>query len=417
MPLTIGNFNVACTVMAGLFCLGTMNVTASAQEMNALALSNGAVLKSYTSEYGGRGSSEWIALALIDGNPAVGWSSEQFKSAPNEFLFELEMDFSLQSFSFDNTRTDEPTHPGISAKSIEVHVSADSETGPYQKLVSGEIAAGKVSEVALPEPVTARWVKLVIAGNGGHQEYTELMEFSAFGTPLEERAPSQNFSGVYDTNWGRFFLKHRDGELDGCYDHDSGTFSGKQVDGLMNIEWRETGDQSGSAALAITDDGTSFSGLWYENAQLQGTWAGVLSTDQLSKPACAVSLVEEKKTQVAAALDTYGVAKLYGIYFDFDSDAIKPASAKTLADVKAWLASNPGKTVVFEGHTDAKGSDDYNQTLSAKRAAAVVFWLSANGIDMNRLSHTGYGEALPVADNSTENGRSLNRRVEMKILN
>jgi len=85
--------------------------------------------------------------------------------------------------------------------------------------------------------------------------------------------------------------------------------------------------------------------------------------------------------------------------------------------VKAWLAANPGKTVVFEGHTDAKGSDDYNQTLSAKRAAAVVLWLSANGIDMNRLSHTGHGEAFPVADNSTENGRSLNRRVEMKVLN
>lgn len=390
---------------------------ANADEVNALSLQSGTILKSYTTQYGGHQSAEWVALSLIDGNPNIGWSSVQRVAAPNEFVFELATSYSLSSFSFDNTHTDEGTHPGISAKGIEIFISEQSADGPFQKVIVDEISPSAVSQIDLKKPVTARWVKLILSSNGGRADYTELMEFSAMGTPAVERQKNTDFSGIYDTNWGAFFLKYSNGELNGCYSHDNGKFFGKEVGGVMNIEWREDNDDNGTAVLALSTDGTQFNGYYYKNAALHGTWTGTRSDDQSSPPPRAASLIETTKTQVAQSLDTFGIAKLYGIYFDFDSDIIKPESARTLGDVYNWLSDNPEKKVHFEGHTDSKGGDDYNKTLSGKRAASVLTWLTGRGIDQNRLSSVGVGESQPVADNQTENGRGLNRRVEMKIRN
>lgn len=388
-----------------------------AQQTNMVALENGAVLTSYTSEFGGRNQAAWIALALIDSDPKVGWSSAKNQALQNEFVFELAEDYLLQRLLFDNTHTDEPTHAGISARNVLVFVSQDGTEGSYRQVFQGEISAGKVTDLQLEQPAPARWIKLVLADNGGHAEYTELMEFSALGQPLGNRQEATEFSGVYSTNWGPFFLKYNNGELSGCYDHDNGNFVGTSVDGVMNIEWREDGDDSGSAVLAVSANGAQFSGLWYKNAELYGTWMGTRTADQSRAPNCAGVLKTVTKSKVAQSLDTYGVSRLYGIYFDFDSDVIKPESAQTLSQVHAWLVNNPGKSVVFEGHTDSQGKDDYNRTLSNRRAYAVITWLAQQGVDVNRLEHVGHGESLPVADNATANGRSLNRRVEMKVLN
>ena len=284
-------------------------------------------------------------------------------------------------------------------------------------MYGGELQLASENRVALNQPASGRWVKLVVDGNGGYQEYTELMEFSAFGIPQSDRQEAGNYSGVYETNWGRFFLNYENGELSGCYDHDNGYFSGKTVGGLMNIEWHEDNDDNGTAALAITADGSQFSGLWYKEAELWGTWVGKLSNDQAARPACAPKVHSKTKSQVSYSLDTYGAVKLYGIYFDFDSDAIKPESAKTLGEILSWLNANPGKSVIFEGHTDSKGSDRYNEFLSGQRAVAVENWLTSQGIDGSRLTSVGRGEIQPVAPNTTANGRSLNRRVEMRVVN
>lgn len=388
------------------------------QQINALALENGTVLKSYSSEYGDRSSDNWIALALIDGNPDTGWSSAQNRSAPNEFVFELSSVFSLSALMLDNSKSEEARYPGISARAATVSISTEAAAGPYREIFDGEVLVGRETEVALQTPVEARWVKLVITANGGYDRYTELMEFSAFGTPLSARREDRTYTGVYDTNWGAFYIEYDRGELSGCYDWSDGYFSGKAVGGLMNIEWLEDGGtDQGSAALAITEDGSQFSGLWYRNAALEGTWIGSLAADQSGLPQCAATLRQDEKSQISYSLDTYGSAKLYGIYFSFDSDVIEPESARTLADIQDWLGRNPGKSVVFEGHTDSKGSDDYNLTLSGKRAAAVSNWLVSNGLDAGRLQSKGFGETQPVASNLTESGRSLNRRVEMRVVN
>ena len=164
----------------GLMSLSFANQTVSAQEINALAAENGTVLKSFTSEYGGR----WLATALIDGKAELGWSSKASKGTPSEFLFELPSNYLLSYFVFDNTQVEEEGYPGIAAKLVEVFISTQSETGPFQKVVVGDLANNSASKASLKAPLPARWVKLVIKSNGGHAQYTELMEFSAYGKKL-----------------------------------------------------------------------------------------------------------------------------------------------------------------------------------------------------------------------------------------
>ena len=107
---------------------------------------------------------------------------------------------------------------------------------------------------------------------------------------------------------------------------------------------------------------------------------------------------------------------LEGVTFENDSAQLKPESAATLDSVAASLLAWPEVRVEVEGHTDSTGSDAYNQKLSQKRAESVRDYLVAKGVDASRLSAKGYGEAEPIADNKSEDGRARNRRVELKKL-
>jgi outer membrane protein OmpA-like peptidoglycan-associated protein len=107
---------------------------------------------------------------------------------------------------------------------------------------------------------------------------------------------------------------------------------------------------------------------------------------------------------------------LNNIFFDTDSHALKSRSVTELNKLYDFLARHPGIHVEISGHTDNTGPGDYNQELSEKRAQAVVRYLVERGIGHDRLLWEGYGEDRPVADNSTEAGRAMNRRTELKII-
>jgi outer membrane protein OmpA-like peptidoglycan-associated protein len=81
--------------------------------------------------------------------------------------------------------------------------------------------------------------------------------------------------------------------------------------------------------------------------------------------------------------------------------------------VAAVLAQQPALKVEVQGHTDSVGNDAYNQSLSQSRAQSVAAWLAAHGIAAARLSSKGYGKNQPIDDNSTDEGRARNRRVEI----
>ncbi len=100
------------------------------------------------------------------------------------------------------------------------------------------------------------------------------------------------------------------------------------------------------------------------------------------------------------------------INFDFDSDVVKPEYYDQLAEVARFLKKYPGLRVTIEGHTDSRGSLEYNMKLSLRRAQSVVRLLNEwYGIPMERMEAKGYGPTRPVASNDTEEGRARNRRI------
>ena len=118
-------------------------------------------------------------------------------------------------------------------------------------------------------------------------------------------------------------------------------------------------------------------------------------------------------SSIADELSKSGHIALYGIHFETAKATILPDSETVLADVAKMLQQNSDVKVRIEGHTDNVGSAAANQTLSEKRAQAVVAWLSSHGIEGSRLQAKGWGASKPVDDNATEDGRAKNRRVEL----
>ena len=108
--------------------------------------------------------------------------------------------------------------------------------------------------------------------------------------------------------------------------------------------------------------------------------------------------------------------RLENIFFDFDKTTLKSESFVELDKVVEFLINNPSVEIEIAGHTDSKGSDDYNLNLSQGRAEAVVSYLIDNGIDDFRLIAQGYGETRPLETNNTDEGRAVNRRVEFTVL-
>jgi OOP family OmpA-OmpF porin len=103
------------------------------------------------------------------------------------------------------------------------------------------------------------------------------------------------------------------------------------------------------------------------------------------------------------------------VLFDFDKSNIKPEAAKILDRLVSFMKENTARTVTLSGHTDSVGTEAYNQKLSERRVASVRDYVVKQGIDGKRISGQGFGESKPIADNKTKEGRSKNRRVEIKV--
>jgi outer membrane protein OmpA-like peptidoglycan-associated protein len=100
-----------------------------------------------------------------------------------------------------------------------------------------------------------------------------------------------------------------------------------------------------------------------------------------------------------------------GNTFEFDSSALTAGAKDTLQRAITLLKANPDVNVEIQGHTDSKGSDQYNQALSERRANSVKAFLVSQGIAAGRITTIGFGEARPAATNDTAAGRAINRRV------
>jgi len=127
--------------------------------------------------------------------------------------------------------------------------------------------------------------------------------------------------------------------------------------------------------------------------------------------------IEGMKQDISAnemleAINKEGSIALY-INFETGKSVIKPESQTIVDQVAEMLKESPGLKISVEGHTDNTGTAAGNQTLSENRAKTVMNALVAKGIDKTRLSSKGWGQTKPIADNTTEDGKTKNRRVEI----
>jgi len=130
-----------------------------------------------------------------------------------------------------------------------------------------------------------------------------------------------------------------------------------------------------------------------------------------------VGAMDNKMVNAAAmakGLGDKGHIALYGIYFDTDKATIKPESAPTLGEMAKLMNGQPALNVYIVGHTDNQGSYEHNMTLSRQRADAVAAALATSyKIARGRMKTAGLGFLAPVGSNASEEGRALNRRVEL----
>ena len=125
-----------------------------------------------------------------------------------------------------------------------------------------------------------------------------------------------------------------------------------------------------------------------------------------------IAAEEMKVQEVAPNIITVG-----GGYFGFNSAEINEAAWTAIANVVAEkLRSNPGSSLVIEGHTDSTGPTDYNQNLSERRAEAVKDFFASKGIPKRKMTAVGHGETMPRVSNSTPEGRAVNRRADIRIV-
>lgn len=139
-------------------------------------------------------------------------------------------------------------------------------------------------------------------------------------------------------------------------------------------------------------------------------------TENLALTDTSMAYEIQKDFTFRSLLDSGIVLKMENIFFDYAKAQLKEGSATDLQKLANIMKQQPNTLFEIAGHTDNIGSQAYNQKLSEERATAVKNYLVSQGIKKQYLKVVGYGKTNPIADNDTEEGRSQNRRVEVKIL-
>ena len=127
------------------------------------------------------------------------------------------------------------------------------------------------------------------------------------------------------------------------------------------------------------------------------------------------SLANVEGASVQRNMDMLAVTFKSDVLFAVNSSSLKPGAYDEMNRVAKVLNQYPQTNITINGHTDSTGTEEYNQKLSERRADVVKNALAGMGVNPSRMTAIGYGKSRPVADNSTEAGRLMNRRVEIVI--
>lgn len=141
-------------------------------------------------------------------------------------------------------------------------------------------------------------------------------------------------------------------------------------------------------------------------------------TPKAAKPVAQAKPAETPKPAAAPTENTANSAdnslNFANVQFEFNSAILKTDSYPVLDNAASVMKANPDKKFILKGYASAEGTDEHNMSLSVDRANAVKAYLVNSGINPDNVSTKGFGQSNPIADNNTEDGRVLNRRVEIK---
>jgi outer membrane protein OmpA-like peptidoglycan-associated protein len=127
------------------------------------------------------------------------------------------------------------------------------------------------------------------------------------------------------------------------------------------------------------------------------------------------ALAESEAAAIRREGDLIAISLKGDVTFDYDSAAVRPGLYSEIDRISNVLIKYPKTVILVEGHTDSSGSENYNMDLSQRRADSVKNLIVQSGVSSARIETMPYGESMPIADNSTETGRAMNRRVEIKV--
>jgi peptidoglycan-associated lipoprotein len=151
--------------------------------------------------------------------------------------------------------------------------------------------------------------------------------------------------------------------------------------------------------------------------------AGACTSDQAAKKpttTAAVTAPAPKQEAPKASTPTSTVAIANApdkpLYFDFDSESLRPESQEMLKQLADYLKKNPAAQVTISGHADDTGTSEYNMALGDKRARAAREYLEALGIEPQRVQSISFGEEKPAVDGVDDSARSKNRRDEIDVV-
>jgi outer membrane protein OmpA-like peptidoglycan-associated protein len=182
-----------------------------------------------------------------------------------------------------------------------------------------------------------------------------------------------------------------------------------------NLAARQQADAEAARAIALAQQQAAQTEA--EKARLAAEEANRLRQRAEDDKAALRSQLLQQLNLILETRDTARglIVNLSDVLFDFGKYTLRPGAREKLAKVSGIVLAHPGLKLEAEGHTDSVGSDEYNERLSENRAASVRDYMVQQGVSMNSIVASGFGETTPVASNDTATGRQQNRRVELVV--
>ncbi|GHU11061.1 hypothetical protein FACS1894185_3640 [Betaproteobacteria bacterium] len=442
-----------------LFC--SIVEAASSDKLDVISIYNGAYAFKVTDDYAQIRDQTSLINSILASRAQPEFMPD--RSANNgvkraDLVFELAAPATIESFRIRGEVN--PTVP----RRIEFSVS-QSPQNDFKTVATYDVPEkywsdwrGSPFDFSIPvaQKVSGRYVRLTMLNP--KQGYFGLRYFNAYGR-FDQPAELKNFNGIYSalkyesdgslteadsamvfsddkTKLPYIVLHQQGGQIQGCYVLADTKYSGKNIkaqsvlgkfsggaEGNMfrftRTYIKDGGQRQGAITLSPDGKGAHLAMLReIKPGDKEDGFYRLALTRVSDQPIPCSTSVEKEKTAAETmqeTLDKTGKVQLYGVNFDFDSDVLRPESGAVLNDVVKIAKANPNLKFEIAGHTDGRGTDAYNQSLSERRAASVVRYLTQAGIAAARLTAKGYGKTRPLIPETgdSEAARAQNRRVEL----